>query len=115
MHVLLLTQYFAPETVGAGIWIHELAQDLRALGNEVTVLTAFPNYPSGKVFDEYKGRIYSHETLDGIVVVRSWIYSLPNKKFIHRLLQFSSFCLSALVAGLLMKERPDVIYAILPP
>jgi colanic acid biosynthesis glycosyl transferase WcaI len=115
MHVLLLTQYFTPENVGSGVWIHQLAQDLIAVGHRVTVLTAFPNYPTGKVFPTYQGKLYVHEEIDGADVVRSWIYSIKDKRFSQRLLQFGSFSVSSLLTGISLRKRPDVVYAILPP
>jgi colanic acid biosynthesis glycosyl transferase WcaI len=115
MRVLLLTQYFKPETVGAAIWIHELALDLAARGHEVMVLTAFPNYPAGVVFKEYRGRFWQDETIDGVEVSRTWIYSTNSKSFWKRAFQFGSFCLGSLALGLFRRFRPDVIYAILPP
>jgi colanic acid biosynthesis glycosyl transferase WcaI len=115
MRILLLTQYFKPESVGAAIWIHELAIDLAASGHEVRVLTAFPNYPSGVVFDEYRRPGRNREVIDGLQVSRAWIYSTSAKSFRQRVLQFASFCISSFVVGIFDRFRPDVIYAILPP
>lgn len=40
MRVLILTQWYPPEP---GLLVQELAQALLARGNDVTVLTGFPN------------------------------------------------------------------------
>jgi glycosyltransferase involved in cell wall biosynthesis len=114
MNVLLIAQYFWPESVGAGVWIHQLAIDLTLKGHRVTVLTAFPNYPDGRVFAGYRNRILAREDLDGIQVIRTYIYPATGKAFWPRAASFGSFCASALWAGLLASP-PDVIYAILPP
>lgn len=115
MHILILAQYYAPESVGVGIHIRELALDLQARGHRVTVLTAFPNYPGGVIFDGYRGKLYQRESLEGIDVVRTWIYASPSKALWSRLINFGSFCASSLPGGLLARVRPDVIYAVLPP
>ena len=52
MKILILAQYFKPENVGASIWIHQLAIDMRSKGHQVSILTAFPNYPTGKIFKQ---------------------------------------------------------------
>ncbi len=115
MKVLLLSNYYYPETVGAGIWVTQLAQDLKARGHEVTVVTSFPSYPQGKLFDGYRNRFAGRETVDGIDVIRTYTYATPSKSFWPRFAAFGAFCLSA-VPGYLRWRRPfDVVYAILPP
>ena len=51
--LLLLTQYFPPEIGAAQTRLFELGQELSDLGWEVEVLTALPNYPTGRVFEGY--------------------------------------------------------------
>jgi len=46
--------------------LSDLAKRLKALGHEIQILTAFPNYPTGRVFDGYP-RFYMREEKDGIV------------------------------------------------
>ncbi len=48
--MLLVTQYFWPENFR----INDLARELVERGHVVTVVTGKPNYPSGKVFGEFK-------------------------------------------------------------
>ncbi len=114
MHILLVTQYFKPESVGASIWIHQLAVDLVNMGHQVTVLTGFPNYPKRIIFDGYRGKIFMREQIDGVDVVRTYIYASPNEALWSRALNFGSFCASAALGGLLV-PKPDVIYCIMPP
>ena len=54
-------------------------------GHEVTVFTVFPNYPIGRIYDGYKARLLSEEIIDGIRVLRSKIFAVPNKNLISRL------------------------------
>jgi len=49
MKVLIITQYFWPESFR----INDLAKGLAAKGHQVTVLTGKPNYPDGKFFPGY--------------------------------------------------------------
>ena len=54
MHILILTQWYPPEPVTLQ---QELAQTLIAHGHDVTVLTGFPNYPSGELYPNYRIRL----------------------------------------------------------
>lgn len=47
MRVAILTQYYPPEPIAKP---HELARGLTERGHEVVVVTAFPNYPAGKLY-----------------------------------------------------------------
>jgi colanic acid biosynthesis glycosyl transferase WcaI len=114
MHILIIAQYFKPESVGASIWIHQLAVDLVNMGHRVTVLTGFPNYPKRIVFDGYRGKIFMREQIDGVDVFRTYIYASPNEALWSRALNFGSFCASAALGGLAV-PKPDVIYCIMPP
>ena len=49
MKILVLSQYFWPETFR----INEVTQSLYEAGCKVTVLTGQPNYPQGEVFNGY--------------------------------------------------------------
>jgi len=115
MRVLLLSNYYHPETVGAGIWVTQLAQDLKGRGHEVAVVTSFPSYPQCRVFDGYRNRFVQREAVDGIDVIRTFTYATPSHSFWARFAAFGAFCLSA-APGYLRWRRPvDVVYAILPP
>lgn len=50
MNILILSQYFWPET----FIVNDLVRNLTDQGHEVTVATAKPNYPGGEIFDGYK-------------------------------------------------------------
>ena len=113
MKILLLCQYYPPEA--ELVWSHELARELVCRGHEVTSLTAMPNRGQPQIFEGYRRRIFHCEQMDGVRVVRSWIYATTSKNFYPRAMNFGSFCISSLVAGLFRAAAPDVIYAVLPP
>ena len=113
MRILLLVQYYWPEEQNS--FVHELALGLMSKGHQVTVLTAFPHYGKGRVYDGYKGRFYQSEIEAGIKIVRTFVYATPSQNFYQRVLNFSSFCISSLIGGLLINDKPDVVYVWLPP
>ena len=73
MKITVLTQNFAPEMGATATRLYELTTRLAARGHAVTVITAMPNYPVGRVFDEYRGKLRLEEEMDGVRVVRTWV------------------------------------------
>lgn len=58
MKILIVTQYFYPETFR----VNSLCAELVKRGHDVTVLTGFPQYPQGKIYDGYGfNKEYEHE------------------------------------------------------
>src|SRR6267142_5986824 len=53
LKVTFLTQYFPPEVGAPQGRMYELAKRLVAAGHDVTVITAFPNYPDGIIQEGY--------------------------------------------------------------
>ena len=85
-------------------------------GHEVTVLTGFPNHPTGVVPIEYRRRFRRLVTRDlyhGVDVVRTWLLPLPNRKAHERILNYSSFCVSSATTGMFLR-KPDLVIATSP-
>ena len=115
MRIFLLSNYYSPETVGAGVWVTQLARDLKSLGHSVTVVTSFPSYPAGRIFPEYASHRHLRETIDGIDVIRTYTYGGGSHGVPAKVLGFAAFCASSALGGLAELPRADVVYAILPP
>jgi colanic acid biosynthesis glycosyl transferase WcaI len=110
-HILFISYYYPPEKAAAAVCVSENAKRLAKMGHQVTVLTTVPNYPTGIVPSEYRGRIIQREVLDGVHIIRVWSYVSPNKGFLRRILAQLSFgCLAALL-GWNAVDYPDVIIA----
>lgn len=114
MKLLFVTPYFPPEVGAPQTRLFELAQRLVRRGHAVTVLTAFPNYPSGVIPPEYRGRWRMEEDMNGVRVVRTWIYATPNRGFFRRILNHLSFMASAMVTGLTLGPA-DAVFVESPP
>ena len=71
MNILFLTQWYLPEPLN---YQSDLAETLRDQGHEVTVLTGFPNWPTGKSAPGYRIRPWQRETINGIPVIRVPLY-----------------------------------------
>ena len=112
IRVLLLTQWFDPEPTFKGI---VFARELMRQGFDVEVVTGFPNYPGGKLYPGYRIKWLQREVIDGVQVTRLPLYPNHDQSAIKRVLNYASFAASALVYGLFMAKRADVMYAYHPP
>jgi glycosyltransferase involved in cell wall biosynthesis len=114
-HILFISPYYPPEKGAAAVCVSETAKRLVKQGNQVTVLTTVPNYPTGLVPPEYRGRAIQREVLEGVDVVRIWSYTSPNRGFLRRILAHFSFgCLAPLLGGNAVGQ-PDIIVVQSPP
>src|SRR4030095_13771855 len=94
---LILTQYYPPEIGAPQIRLRSVVRELRRNGIEVEVLTALPNYPTGRIFAGYDRCLKMTETIDHVRVTRTWIYAGTGKSAHVRLANYLSFTLTALV------------------
>ena len=112
--ILFLTPYYPPETGAPQTRIYELAIRLQGLGHQVLVLTTFPNYPSGVVPSEWRGKLFWRGTEQGIQLYRVWSYATPNKGFYKRIFSQLSFAIFASLAGIFL-PRFDALVVESPP
>lgn len=114
MRILFLSQYFPPEMGAPAARTFEHARHWVRLGHEVTVVTAKPNHPTGVVPKAYRGRPLYREEMDGVEVLRCWLFATPNAGVVRRSLSFMSFMLSAMFFSTFRTGRYDVIVATSP-
>lgn len=116
MRILYLSQYFPPEAGATQSRAYDMAQTWVRLGHQVTMLTEFPNHPSGLIPSEYKGKLFERAEVEGIEIIRIWVKASPNKNFLNRMLFYLTYMINAIIAGLiLVRGRYDLIYATSPP
>lgn len=113
MHILFLTDNFPPETNAPASRTYEHARQWVSEGHRVTIVTCAPNFPTGRVYEGYRNRLWHRETIDGIDVVRVWSFISANEGFALRVLDFVSFMAAAMVAGLFVR-KPDIVVATSP-
>ncbi|MCK7589538.1 glycosyltransferase family 4 protein [Subsaxibacter sp. CAU 1640] len=112
--VLIITSYFPPETGAASNRIYHLANGLKQRQFNLTVVTPLPNYPSGKIFDGYKGKFKSKSTENGINIQRLWIYASNSKNKLLRLIAMLSYSFS-LIWFFLWNKIPKLVIVQSPP
>jgi colanic acid biosynthesis glycosyl transferase WcaI len=119
--ILYVSQYFPPEMGAPAARAAELAQHWANAGHTVSILTGFPNHPTGVVPAEWRSRLrrltfhekMAHEKAGSVDVYRTWLWPLPNRKAQERMRNYASFCVSAALRGMTL-PRPDVIIATSP-
>jgi colanic acid biosynthesis glycosyl transferase WcaI len=110
---LFITQYFPPEVGAAQVRLASLARELRRMGHDVEVVTAFPNYPAGSIFPEYRGKFYQRDRWEGITVHRTWVYACMGGG-LKRIFNYLSFTLTSAL-GILRSRRADYVFVESPP
>jgi len=115
MRILILTQYYPPEMGAPQNRLSDLARRLTKAGHTITVLTALPNYPRGEIFEEYEGHVLVEEQVEGMRVIRTWIYATKHKGFVQRLLNYFSFVCTSFALGIWKVGRQDVVVVESPP
>lgn len=97
MKFLIIGMNYHPEPTSVSPFTTGLCEHFVKSGHKVTVITTFPHYPEWRIYDDYRGKIYQRENING-VDVRRVFHFVPSKpsKFINRLLYDVSFPLAAL-------------------
>ena len=105
MKILVVCQYFYPEA----FQINDICRELVRGGDEVTVLTGLPNYPSGIVPEEYRHGRRRCETWEGVRIIRC--FEVGRKQGTLWLgLNYVSYCLSAAWRARRLEKDFDVIF-----
>lgn len=117
--ILLVGINFSPELTGIGKYSGEMIDWLADNGNECTVVTTFPYYPTWSIQTPYTGKFYKRELMkDGKVeVLRCPIYVPEKPTGVKRILHDASFFFSSflVIFMLLFKKRHDYIFCVAPP
>ena len=87
MRILIVSQYFWPEQFR----INDIAEDLVNKGYKVDVLTGIPNYPQGKIFEDYKKNKNEFFNYKGAKIFRVPIWLRRNSNQINLFLNYLSF------------------------
>ncbi len=112
MRILIFSQWFDPEPTFKGL---VFARELVHQGFEVEVVTGFPNYPGGKIYEGYEIKHIQRECIDGVKITRLPLYPNHDQSAIKRVVNYASFAASTLFYGLFIAKRADVMYAYHPP
>lgn len=114
MRILYVSQYFPPDIGAPAARVHELSRAWVRAGHTVTVLTAFAHHPTGIKAPRDRGVLTRRERIDGIDVVRTYVYAAPNRGILRRMASYASFMASAVLIGGWRVRRPDIVIGTSP-
>jgi glycosyltransferase involved in cell wall biosynthesis len=116
MKIALLSPNYPPERGACASRMQRLAEGLAQAGHQVQVFTFLPNYPTGRVFDGFRGRFWVRQTLASLPVWRLPLYPAQGPGRWARALSAVSMATSSLMAGWpLGKFKPEVLIVQSPP
>jgi colanic acid biosynthesis glycosyl transferase WcaI len=111
--VLVITPQYAPDFGPSAPIYTALCEDLQQMGCDVTVATGFPHYAGSDGWFQYSGRLFKEERLNGVRVMRTYVYTVPKGTLWRRLLYHASFNIFSTLASL-RAGRPDIVLADAP-
>jgi glycosyltransferase involved in cell wall biosynthesis len=106
VRIVIVSQYYLPEDAHL---VAELAESLVQRGHSVVVLTAYPNYPAGRLYAGYRQAWRRVESHDRVKVRRVPIVISHSRNPLGRIVNYVSYALSSLLASGLA-ARADVVY-----
>ncbi|MBF2018152.1 MAG: glycosyltransferase family 4 protein [Rivularia sp. T60_A2020_040] len=113
MRILIYSYNYHPEPIGIAPLMTELAEGLVKRGHQVRVVTAMPNYPERKIYQDYRGKFYLTEYKNGVQIQRSYVWIRPRPNLFDRIMLDASFVFTSFIPAL-FGWQPDVILSTSP-
>ena len=113
MHVLLLALNYYPDKLGNAPLMTGLCEGLIERGHRVTVVCAFPHHESGRIDNEYRGKLFQRDHHRGVDILRVWLYA-PQGGALAKMANYASFTASAFAAASTIADV-DVVFTPSPP
>jgi glycosyltransferase involved in cell wall biosynthesis len=113
LHILFFTDNFPPEVNAPASRTYEHCREWVKDGHRVTLITCAPNFPKGRVFDGYANKLWQSKEIDGIRVIRVWSFIARNEGFAKRILDYTSYMVTAFLAALFVR-RVDLVVGTSP-
>ena len=112
MKILLLNQAFVSPDEPGHTRHFEMAQYLRDHGHELVIVASDLNYQTGQRTVERHG-VFTEQVIDGVRVLRSYIYPTLHRSYFWRIVSFFSFMFSSVWTALSVKDA-DLIMGTTP-
>ncbi|CAI6150604.1 MAG: hypothetical protein SPLUMA2_SPLUMAMAG2_01787 [uncultured Sulfurimonas sp.] len=104
--ILIVTEYFYPEEFK----INEIAVEWKKKGYEVDVLTNFPTYPAGKIYDGYENKWYQKDNYEGVNIYRVKAVTGYKESLFKKLLKYFVFMFLGSFVALKIGKKYDYIF-----
>ena len=108
MRILLINQFFKPDTAATGQLLADVAEELTAKGHDVNVICSRHRYDGGKSTSA------DVESAEGLAVHRVFTTRFGRKMLLGRMIDYLSFYVSATWRALVL-PKPDVCVSLTTP
>ena len=103
--ILVICQYYSPEPFR----IADICEALVEKGHEVDVVTSFPNYPMGEIYDGYKNGEHRDEKINGVNVHR--VFTIGRKTgALYKFLNYYAYSIASTLYVSKLKKEYDVVF-----
>lgn len=113
MKILVYSHFYKPETGAAVIRTEYFVKALRSAGHEVLIVTPKPNYPFGKIIEEYKRETIITDKKENVIYLP--IAFVGTHSPLGRLLSYLSYSFYSFFFLLFRNYKPDVVISSSPP
>lgn len=105
LKILVICQYYSPEPFK----VSDVCQALVSKGHEVDVVTSFPNYPMGVIYEGYRKGEHKDEVINGVNVHR--VFTIGRRTgFIWRTANYYAFSVASTLYAAGLKKDYDVVF-----
>jgi glycosyltransferase involved in cell wall biosynthesis len=111
--VLVIAQLFPPDMGGGATRAYNMAKGLIRTGCRVTVISAVPHYPTGKIPSEYRWKPLCVKNEGRIRVIRTFVPPVASEGVARRLVLLATFLFSSLFA-IPIAGKASVVWAANP-
>ncbi len=114
MNITIISHYFYPEIGAPSARLKEMADVWISQGHQVSVITNFPNHPTGIIHPGYKGRKFMIDWIGGLKIIRCKTFATPNAGFLKKIISHLVFMVTSVVQGMNHVKESDIIMASSP-
>lgn len=105
MKILVICQYYYPEPFK----VADVCEALVTEGHEVDVVTSYPNYPMGEIYEGYENNDHRDEVINGVNVHR--VFTIGRKNgFLFRIANYYAYSLASTRYVSKIKKEYDVVF-----
>ena len=113
MKILLLNQAFVSPNEPGHTRHFEMAKFLRESGHDLVIVASDLNYQTGQRTVARRG-VFAEQVIDGVRILRAYIYPALHRSYVWRVISFLSFMLSSVWTALQVKDV-DLVMGTTPP
>lgn len=113
MKITIVSNYYLPES--ATVIPVGLAHELAARGHQVTVVTAFPSYPRGKLYPGFRQSFVRREMDGPVRLIRVGTFISHSLNPVARVITYLSFAYASAIHGAGAARNSDVVFAYATP